>query len=224
MAGNRTQVPFVITPTLAVLILIIIISIVLAITFFTTPDSFRSGRGSTFFACLAGFSIIIIFFFYYMLVSLNTKQQEILLNQESYQLNALLTASLVGDMRRVAEYDPEFVKTLNPLLPCPSGDIKACVETGGLAYNIFTSWQQSLRYEDFETNCVHYLCNYLQRANSPELYGYWVKMKLNFNWRTQDLGDLLFEYGLPLKGHLPLVYEKAALELSCDSRFQALFA
>lgn len=218
---------FTITPNIAVLILIIIIGIILAITFFVSPETFHSGRTGTFFACMAGFSIIIIFFFYYMIVVINTKQQKILINQESNLLGNTLPATVYRDMVTTAAVAPQFVAELNPLSIGRNTDVNNIptqIQKVALAHQIFAGWQLALQYDEFQQDPEPYVALALQRAHSKELEVYWGQMRLDFNSRAQCLGDLFFRYARPIPvGAGPEAYQRAAVQLINSEAFESLF-
>ncbi len=224
------ETSFTITPVMAIFILVIVMSVVLAITFLVSPANFKSGRASTFFACLAGFSLVILFFYYYMLVVINTKQQQILLNQESNILGNILTNGVYNDMIATAGLAPEYIVELNPL-SFPASEclgkesVRVQIQKAALSHEIFSGWQLGLRYEEFELDPLPYVTLALQRAHSAELYHFWGQMRLDFNRKTQQLGDLLFFHaGQIPDGAGPKVYEREAEELISSSGFRQIFS
>ena len=64
--------------------------------------------------------------------------------------------------------------------------------------------------------------NFLQRANSSQLYDQWTASRLDFASNTQTFGDLLFQYGLPITMQTPANYEMVAQQLMADPAYQKL--
>jgi len=88
-----------------------------------------------------------------------------------------------------------------------------------LANRIFSSWQEViLAGSIIDIEPLAYVTNFLQRANSPLLFLSWQTDKINFNIVTQEFGDLLFCYALPITDQRPEVYVETAKKLMSDKK------
>lgn len=91
---------------------------------------------------------------------------------------------------------------------------EAISERVTLATRIFTLWQQVIEYGDLiDVEPVAYVYNFLQRANSYQLYQVWQTSKYGYNRKTQQFGDLLFCVGLNIEEQTPEAYRCAAIKL-----------
>lgn len=88
-----------------------------------------------------------------------------------------------------------------------------------LSSKIFELWQQVILYGNtVDITPLAYVTNFLQYANSVQLYQVWVNRKINYNQETQKFGDLLFCYGLRVSPQTPEAYVAAAEQLLADPR------
>ena len=100
---------------------------------------------------------------------------------------------------------------------------EAIVRRVVLSTRIFSVWQQVSLYGDtIDITPLAYVTNFLQRANSRQLFGMWQTMKINFNEETQEFGDLLFCYGLQITEQTPEAYVAAAKALLANPCCKAL--
>jgi len=233
-----------VTPNIAILIIIILVVVVLTITYFSNPATFREGKASVFFAALAGLGIFVIFFYYYTLVAVYARQQQMAITQETNDVNAQIINVVNQNMIATAGLDPGFVCSINPLMPCPecnnymtddqnnehdntksASDVVTCVSKSVLSFNIFSVWRTTLYSNDFTNgNALPYVTRYIQQANSEQLYVYWRLMRIDFGKNAQTFGDLLFEYGLPVKTKTSQAFVCAANKLIDDPRFSCLIS
>ena len=89
-----------------------------------------------------------------------------------------------------------------------------------LSYKIFELWQDVILAHKFiNYDPLSYIVNFLQRANSEQLYVQWTVNKINFNNETIKLGDLLFEYALPITNQTTEEYISVANKLIVDPRY-----
>jgi hypothetical protein len=89
-----------------------------------------------------------------------------------------------------------------------------------LSYRIFSLWQDVVMTSDFTAHTsATYMTNFLQRANSRPLAAIWRDHKINFSTKTQELGDLLFAYGLPITIQTPEEYTRVSALLTKDPRY-----
>jgi hypothetical protein len=95
---------------------------------------------------------------------------------------------------------------------------------GNLSYRIFSLWQDVLLTDKFlKYEPQAYICNFLQRANSKELYQEWKTVKINFDSKVQRFGELLFSYGLPITLQTNESYVNASNELINSQEYNDLF-
>jgi hypothetical protein len=221
----------VVTPQFALVVFMIIILISLSMAwFFSDFDTFNHGRFHTFIAILAGLGVIVTFMFYYGVVSLQQQQQQLFVIQETARLSNIIMEGIFSELNKSSVLIPNFVHSINPLLNCTNttnsdpDTIDACVEKITLSYRLFSVWQDviiSNSFIDYEPRA--YITSFLQWANSKELYKLWNDHNINFNSKTVDFGNLLFEYAIPITLQIPQSYVTAADNLMKDSRYKLMF-
>lgn len=223
---------------LIIFAVILIISAVLA--WWMGPyANYDKGEFHTFIAILAGLGIFITFLFYYNLVVLQNQQQKLASIQELSRLNDSVLDSVLDSIKASSTIIPNFVVSITPLtttICCTGGtgctvivpedpfNPETCTQKMVLSYRIFALWQDTILTNGFsDIDSVAYVANYLQRANSQQLYQQWLVTRLDFNSTTQQFGDLLFEYGLPITEQTPEAYITAAEQLIADPRYKDIF-
>ena len=221
---------FMITPWIALIVFALIILFSIAVAFFMKNyENFDKSKIRVFTATLAGLGIIVTMLFYYSIVIVQQNQQQLTAIQETARIFDDVNDTILNEIKEASEFIPCFTDSLLPLLICedhPDPDEEStdnCTRRYILSYKIFSVWQDvglSTKFIRVEDNA--YLANFLQYANSKQLYEQWKVTKLNFNDETQKLGNLLFKYGLPIKKQTPESYIKAAERLSDDPEYQAL--
>jgi hypothetical protein len=232
-----------VTPVFAIAIFVVIVVVaIVAAWWWVDYTSYDKATFHTFISVLTGLGIIITFLFYYNLLQLQQEQQELAAIQETARINDSVLNNLLDAMLQASTIIPNFVLSITPLtnevccangttgttgctIPTPEDLVnpQTCTEKFTLSYRIFSLWQDIIVSNRFLTRSqVPFISNFLQRANSTQLYAQWTAAKLNFNPKTQSLGDLLFEYGLPITEQTPAVYIATAEALIDDPRYQAL--
>lgn len=228
---------------LLIFALILIISAFLAWWIGTYSD-YDSSRFHTFIAILAGLGVFITFLFYYNILLLQSQQQELAALEDLARLNDSVLTNMLAEINNASENIPNFVLSITPLtntVCCDSGATgptaptcvipvttdpitpQTCTQKMVLSYRIFSTWQDVMTSTQvLHHDPVSYVCNFLQRANSNQLYAQWTVTKIDFYPQTQKFGDLLFEYGLPITTQTPQEYTTTANKLIADSRFQSL--
>lgn len=217
---------------------ILIISAVLAWWMGAYPN-YDKGAFHTFIAILAGLGIFITFLFYYNLVVLQNQQQKLASIQELSRLNDSVLDSVLDSIKASSTIIPNFVLSITPLtntICCTGGtgciitipddpfNPETCTQKMVLSYRIFALWQDTILTNGLsDIDSVAFVANYLQRANSPQLYEQWLVTRIDFNATTQQFGDLLFEYGLPITNQTPEAYVNAAEQLITDPRYKNIF-
>lgn len=221
-----------VTPTFAlwVFVAILVISGVLA-WWMKNYHTYDIGAFHTFISILMGLGVFVTFMFYFAIVSEQQDQKEVSSIQTLAEINTQLVNSVIKESNKAALIVPHFIISINPLTsqgltasPDPV-NAQTVVTKTTLSYRIFSVWQD-IMITDFiltKYDQLSYLCNFLQRANSKELYQYWQAMRIDFNPETQRFGDLLFEYGLPITIQQPDSYLSQAKKLIKDPRFIELF-
>lgn len=234
-----------VTPVFAIIIFVVIVVIaIIAAWWWADYTSYDKANFHTFISILTGLGIIITFLFYYNLLQLQQEQQELAAIQETARINDSVLNNLLDSMIQASTIIPNFVLSITPLtnevccangatgatgctIPTPEDPInpQTCTEKFTLSYRIFSLWQDVIVSNRFLTRSqVPYISNFLQRANSTQLYAQWTANKLNYGSKTQSLGDLLFEYGLPITDQTPATYITTAEALIADPRYTALFS
>jgi hypothetical protein len=213
----------------------------------THYEHYDKSKFHTFIAILAGLGVFVTFMFYYNVVELQQQQQELAAIQEFGRINDTVLNSVLDSINLSSTIIPSFVLSITPLtntICCPGGSggsggsgsmciytpatdpvtPQTCTEKMVLSYRIFALWQDTIISKHFVGgNQTGYIANFLQRANSPQLYEQWLVNRLNFVPDTQTLGDLLFEYGLPITDQVPSSYINAANQLVNNPRYQQIF-
>lgn len=233
-----------VTPNIALIFFAVIIVISAAIAWWMgTYADYDKGSFHTFIAILAGLGVFVTFMFYWNVVQLQNQQQQLAALQELSRLNDSLLNSVLDSIRYSSDIIPNFVLSITPLtnvICCSTGNTgdsvciitndpdpvnpQTCTQKMLLSYRIFSLWQDITISGNFtEIDSLSYISNFLQRANSPQLYVQWTAAKLNFNNNTQLLGDLLFEYGLPITNQTPQEYTSTAQKLIADPRYKNIF-
>lgn len=221
---------------------ILLIVAVLIAWWMGTYSDYEKGSFHTFIAVLAGFAIFVTFLFYYNLIIVQNQQQQLASLQELARLNDSVLNSMLDEMKDASNIIPNFVLSITPLtntVCCVTGgtgppvcsipvgldpvNAQTCTEKMILSYRIFSLWQDVIASNGFnEFDPTAYISNFLQRANSPQLYAQWTVTRLDFNNTTQQFGDLLFEYGLPITIQTPEEYSATSAKLIADPRYQAI--
>lgn len=199
---------------------------------------YDKGSFHTFIAILAGLGVFVTFMFYWNVISLQNQQQQLAGVQELARINDSLLESMLEEIKDASITIPNFTLSITPLTntaccddenscqvtapPDPVNPI-TCTQKMVLSYKIFSMWQDVLISNKFiNINTCSYVANFLQRANSPQLFKEWKASKINFDSKAQIFGDLLFEYGLPITIQTPEEYVKASDKLVEDPRYKEL--
>lgn len=222
-----------VTPNLALLVFIIILIIAAVVAWrMAAYGNYDASRYHTFIAILGGLGVFVTFMFYYNIVTLQQEQQQLAALAELNRLSDGLLNSILVEMKAASTIVPNFVLSLTPLTntvctsSAPPDPVtpEACTEKMALSYRIFSMWQDVVLTNDFTSiDPVVYVTNFLQRANSSQLFDQWTVNRLNFVGDAQQFGDLLFEYGLPITDQVPQSYTTAANQLVNDPRFTNIF-
>jgi len=223
-----------VTPNFAIILfgIIIIISGVLAWRMKNYAE-YDKGSFHTFIAVLAGLGVFVTFAFYLSVIELQQQQQALAAIQELSRINDSVLNSVLNEIQESSTIIPNFVLSLTPLTNtiCTSSAIEdpvtpqTCTQKMILSYRIFSLWQDIIVSNGFlNIDPTSYIANFLQRANSPQLYQEWTVSKLNFLPSTQSFGDLLFRYGLPITNQTPEEYISVAQQLIADSSYTTVFS
>jgi hypothetical protein len=233
-----------VTPNIALIFFAVIIVISATIAWWMgTYADYDKGSFHTFIAILAGLGVFVTFMFYWNVVQLQNQQQQLAALQEFARINDSVLDSVLDSIRDSSDIIPNFVLSITPLtnvVCCSTGNTgnsscvipvgpdpvnpRTCTQKMVLSYRIFALWQDITMSANFtQIDSLSYISNFLQRANSPQLYVQWTAAKLDFNNDTQQLGDLLFEYGLPITNQTPQEYISVAEKLIADPRYQNIF-
>jgi hypothetical protein len=228
-----------ITPALALIIFGIILVIAAIIGWWMNDyATYDKGSFHTFIAVFTGLGVFITFLFYLNLITLQQQQQQLAAIQEMARVNDSVLNSVLNSIVEASTIIPNFVLSITPLtnkvccdteecnIPVEPDPVNSqtCTEKFTLSYRIFALWQDVLVANHFiHFDPESYVSNFLQRANSKQLFEQWTVNKINFNKNTQSFGDLLFEYGLPIVIQTPEEYTKVAIQLINDPRYKDLF-
>lgn len=224
-----------VTPNIAILIflVILVISGILAWTM-GGYDKYDKGALHTFISILVGLGIFVTFMFYYNLVKLQNDQQEFAAVQETSRISDNILNSVLKEIKAANPIIPSFVDSITPLtskLCCETCIItedpvntETCTERMVLSYRLFSVWQDVISSSAYSNiDLPSYISNFLQRANSKQLHEQWLVNKLNFNNKTQQLGDILFTYALPITVQTPEEYINVTQKVLDDPNFKNIF-
>jgi len=218
----------IITPNVALGAFIIILLVALFIANLCNPKHYNTTRAKIFISCLAGLGIFVTFLFYYSIVSLQQSQQRYDIIRMTSHISKMLSHEVVNLLQTASQKIPHFVSSLHPLLQQQvdqedDDTIENNMLKYTISYKIFTLWQELLIATPFlDLDQQSYLCLFLQKANSPQLYDQWQKIKLDFNQETQEFGDLLFSYALPNKKQTVKRYHCLAKQILCHKKYLQL--
>lgn len=214
---------------LGVFVIILVISAIVAWQM-RNYKNYDQGSFHTFISILMGLGVFVTFMFYYAIVEEQQEQRTLASVQQLSTLNASLINSILKEINNATPFVPNFVASVNPLTMTKTSipDLttpEAISYKTTLAYRIFAVWQDNVVTQKFlgTYDSIAYLCNFLQRANSKELFEIWTRIHIDFSTTTQNFGNLLFEYGLPIAVQQSRMYEDAANALSQDPRYQQIF-
>jgi hypothetical protein len=218
----------IITPNVALAVFLGVLIVALFVANLCNPKYYNGTRTKIFISCLAGLGIVVTFMFYYGLVSIQQAQQRLDIVLMTSQISKMLTKGVIDQVQAASDKIPHFVMSLFPLLPqqeiCEDEDTTANqILKFNISYKIFMLWQELLiatPFLDLDQHC--YLCLFLQRASSKQLYNQWLCAKLDFNEETQTFGDLLFQYASNIKNHTNKIYIKTAKKILCDPIYKKL--
>ena len=226
-----------VTENLALIVfaIILIVSAIIA-WFMSSYEHYESTNFHTFISVLAGLGIIVTFMFYYNVVALQNQQQQLAAVQELARINNSVLNGVLTETQKSSTLIPNFTLSVSPLttsLCCGTGCVPidpdpinpvTCTQKAVLSYRIFSVWQDIIISNKLiQINPQAYISNFLQQANSTQLYEQWNITYIDFNTSTQTLGTLLFEYGLPITTQTPQEYQNTATKLIADPRFKAIF-
>lgn len=208
------------------IVLICLVTLAIVVTLSTSPRNYENSRAYVFLTVLAGLNIFMTFFFYYGIVESTERQFNLDVTKETARLNNMFVDKFIDAVMDEEDTVPNFVASLNPLQmntvsqPDPDTD-RARLARLNLSYKIFTIWQDFMFSDDFiAIEPVSYITSFLQRANSYALLQQWKTSKIDFNDTTQEFGDLLFEYAIPIVNQTPSSYTEAAKRLVHDKRYR----
>ena len=93
-----------------------------------------------------------------------------------------------------------------------------------IAGNIFDYWQNVIFTGTyFKENPNAYICEFLQYASSPQLYKFWVKMRINYGDNTRKFGNTLFQYAALVKNKTIQEFQRVADRMYQDYPTSILF-
>lgn len=223
-----------ISPNVAIAIfgLILVISGIMAWVM-KTYKRYDTSSFHTFIAILAGLGVFVTFMFYYNLVELQQQQQSLLSIQELAKINGSMNQEVLKIVQKSSKIIPNFISSITPLTnkaccgevicsPDPV-NVETCTQKMIIAYAIFSLWRNVITSCKFvESSMSNYIADFLQRANSPQLYKEWKAIYLDFDLKTQQFGDLLFEHGLAITEQTTDSYVNASSKMMKDERFVKL--
>lgn len=234
---------------LVVFLVIVVAAIIIAFIYRDFANYDRTAV-HTFVSIIGSLSIFILIIFYYNLIQAEEGRvalagiQELARVQE--EQNNLLSSSLIESSKII----PNFVNSITPLttticctgansinfgtganncsliIPEDNYNIITCTQKTTLSGIIFAIWADVILSNKFikQFNQLGFVSNFLQYANSQQLYQQWTVMRLNYSPKSQQFGDLLFEYGLPITTQTAENYTNIAQQLINDPRYQDIIS
>lgn len=222
-----------VSPNLALAVFVVILIVAGVVAWWMAEYStFDTSKFHTFIVILAGLGVFVTFMFYYNVVAIQQEQQQLAALSELTRISDTMLTSMLNEILAASATIPNFVLSLTPLTntvcssTAPPDPVtpQTCTQKFTLSYRIFSLWQDVVVSDNFmDINPTVYVTNFLQRANSMQLYEQWTVNRLNFIGEAQQFGDLLFEYGLPITVQTSETYVQVANELVADPRFQQIF-
>ena len=222
-----------VSPNIVLLIFIIIIIVSALIAWWMKNyANYDKGAFHTFISILTGFGILLVLLFYYNVIVIQAQQQELASIQEISRVNNNVLNGILDGIKNASTIIPNFVLSITPLTnticvsSAPPDPVtpQTCTEKMVLSYRIFSLWNDVIVSNNFIGICpVAFISNFLQRANSTQLYDEWQVNRLNFITSTQQFGDLLFDYGLQITNQTADEYTSAAQKLIVDPRYIKIF-
>lgn len=225
-----------ISESAAILIFIVIIVIALLIAWYMKDyASYEVTWFHTFIAVLTGLGVFITFLFYYNLLILQGQDQQREGLEELEAINNLYIKSILKSMRKTSTIVPNFILSMTPLIPSINNILitsedpitpETLVVKMTLSLRIFYFWQHVIYRILSEIphvrnlDDINHTIDFLQKANSEQLYEQWKIFKYTFYDYTQIYGDLLFKYGLPITVQTTESYINAANELLNDTDYK----
>lgn len=212
---------------LFVFVIILIISIMLTLWIGSSKNFNKTSIG-IFINILVGLGIFLTFIFNYITIHSKHKREQLDTIQEVHHINDLILNNLLNEIDKSSHVIPSFVISLNPLMRSECNNLsdstnpEACIRKMVLSNYIFSIWEDVIISKSFLDIDISYIFNFLQRANSNQLYEQWKINKYNFKKITQTFGDLLFEYGLNIKNQTVEEYIITAKKLMEDLRYKEL--
>jgi hypothetical protein len=219
---------FVLNPmiTFIIFIILIAVSIVFALQYQRSADYFHISRLNIFISLLTGIGVIVTLLLYYALVTSILKQNEYIVIDD---LNNFYTKSYetVPNMITTATSKiPRFVASITPLRIANTITVLEIEDDSiqrSLSLLIFDTWRSLLALKiPNGVDLDSWLVYQLQFCNSPLLYEYWKLLQINYGANIRTLGNLLFEYGLPITNQIPDSYVMAGKALLKDNRIKAI--
>lgn len=218
-----------VTPGIALAVFLGILILSLLIAGFCNPLKFDQTRTKIFLICLAPLGIFVTFLFYYALVRIQIiDQRQNVVNMTSELRKNILTQ--VMDVLHDSHHQiPHFVASLFPLVPCHTTG-KHMEEDPDTPENNLLKHQISYKLfhllEGFiiaapfiDVDLESFIIHFLQRFSSHQLYTQWQLCKLDFNAKTRQVAEMLFNTAMKMNNHDCDTFECAARCLSKDTTF-----
>lgn len=222
-----------ITPKIALGTVVLVIILAFAVTVMVSGENYESSRVYVFVSVLGGLSILVTFLFYYSVVQLQQLQEQLFYLEQTSKMNIDVSKELYHQLISNIAIVPDFVKEVLPLQQFNyyssfnTDSFETDQQTMAkfvLASNIFDYWQNVIFTGTyFKESPDAYICEFLQYASSPQLYSFWLKMRINYGPSTRNFGNLLFQYSKLLKNKTADEFERVSKRLYKDYPTYILF-
>lgn len=211
---------------IAVFILIIILSLIIAIMI--NPGEFDKSRCRTFLVTAASLGIVITFMWYFFLVEQTVDNDKLIQCNEHRHIGSMMLNASVDKIQDSVDIIPEFCSSLLPLQDnsgCNNvnehSQIKRDVTTATLSYTLFDTWEHYVGSVYRPQGIVAY---FLQWSTSKQLRDQWSRQYINFDCKTQKFAQILFDKSDQMEDiHNPYQYQIDANEIIRDCKRLKIF-
>lgn len=220
-----------VTPGVAVVFFVLLLIAVLLVAHYADLQNFEQSKTYIFLLALSSVGVLVTALFYYSVVQLQGSQQRLAVVQETDAVHSSLYTDLQNSLQDLAPVAPQFVFSLNPLLPASATYIDTpdiCSPSQSLGVDtvsnkIFSLWQRLISAHTFlDFDPVGLNTYFLQLAHSSYLLQFWYISRANYAVETQKYGNLLFEYGQKVVEQTPMAYQTAAVNMINDVRYSMI--
>lgn len=193
---------------------------------YSSYDKYDKSKGHIFISIFAGILIIFTVIFGMLISYSLASSYELNLNNQRAATDKVIFQDLEQYIAENSTIVPYFVQSISPLSgnfgATPSqDDLEHSRIKVAIASHIFMTFDYFVREESIiAEEPSHFIYYLLQYCNSQELFELWEYMKYNYNSDVRSVGDILFEYALPITDQTYITYLVVTEELVHSAEFQ----